>query len=34
MPGNPGDIGVNAVLNRIYISNRSANVVYMINDWY
>ncbi len=34
MPGNPGDIGVNAVLNRVYISNRSANVVYMINDWY
>lgn len=32
MPGNPGDIGVNAVLNRIYISNRSANVVYMLND--
>ncbi len=34
MPGNPGDIGVNAVLNRIYISNGSANVVQMVYDWY
>ena len=32
MPGNPGDIGINPILSRAYISNRSANVVTMVLD--
>ena len=32
MPGDPADIGINSVLNRVYVSNRSANVVKMVPD--
>ena len=32
MPGDPADIGINSVLNRAYVSNRSANVVKMVPD--
>lgn len=32
MPGNPGDIGINSILGRVYTSNRSANVVKMVLD--
>ncbi len=34
MPGNPGDVAVNSTLNRVYISNRSADLVYMVVDTY
>jgi YVTN family beta-propeller protein len=32
MDGNPGDVAVNSVTKRAYVSNRSANVVHMIVD--
>lgn len=32
MPGNPGEVAVNSTLNRVYVSNRSADVVYMVVD--
>jgi len=32
LPGDPADIGINSVLNRAYVSNRSANVVKMVVD--
>ena len=32
MKGNPGDVAVNPVTKRVYVSNRSANVVQMIVD--
>ena len=32
MPGNPGYLAINPLTNRVYISNRSADLVYMVED--
>lgn len=34
MPGDPGDVAVNPILNRVFISNRSADIVQMLYDTY
>jgi len=34
MPGDPGDVAVNPLSNRVYVSNRSAHLVRMVTDVY